>query len=821
MTDSTQQATTVESPVPEQPPAPSAESPAPKGAAPPSADPVDSSDASDGRLAEISKPFADPIPGAEPAGENARYDERHEAIRKEVDKLTRPTGEAVDWDLIRDAGRALLTKTSKDYLIASYFAVAAYVRGGPRGLIEGIAAISSLLERYWDNGFPPESRLRARINAIDWFIDRVGSHGHFAPTAVQVGDLEMLSRATKKLETLVLERFQDEIPNIHGLKATLKPIELAIAAQTKSEPVQEPSQPTNSSPRETEPTPAEHAASPAGPISTPEPQPGAAAGHSSVAAKLAEIERPFAAPIPGANRAGENARHDEQHEAIRHEVDKLGKPTAEQVDWDLIHDASRSLLTQKSKDYLIASYFAVASYIRGGPRGLVVGIAALMALLRDYWDEGFPPPKRIRGRVNAIDWFIDRVDSLSDLAPKTTAEGDLELLSLAAKELETLVLDRFQDEIPNIYGLKATLNTIELEIAKQAPEMPAQRTAPQPTAPTAAAASPAAVQTKPVASVKLASPTAELVDPAQIGKFLKDVGDSLHKASRALFKVSKEDPLAYRLCREGLYMQFLQAPPASSGNQTVVPPPPQEREANLNALLSLQNWATLLDEAESGLASSRLWLDLHRYVALALAGLGYEAARDTVVAEMGALVHRLPQLLEREFSDGRPFASAATREWLDAASPSTASSGAVGVPGGGDVGAFEADLAEAHKLAVGGKLEDAVDRLTEISRSDAAFGRDRFRAKLAMANACAAAGSPALAEGILAGLSEEIRQFRLEEWEPKMAEACYRSRYEALAAMVNESVRSREELVDVYRQLCRVAPTVALKLGKPPSVPDL
>ena len=49
-----------------------------------------------------------------------------------------------------------------------------------------------------------------------------------------------------------------------------------------------------------------------------------------------------------------------------------------------------------------------------------------------------------------------------------------------------------------------------------------------------------------------------------------------------------------------------------------------------------------------------------------------------------------------------------------------------------------------------------------------------------------------------------------------MAEACYRARYEALAAMAGESAKSRDELVDIYRQLCGVAPAAALKLGKPP-----
>jgi type VI secretion system protein VasJ len=134
----------------------------------------------------------------------------------------------------------------------------------------------------------------------------------------------------------------------------------------------------------------------------------------------------------------------------------------------------------------------------------------------------------------------------------------------------------------------------------------------------------------------------------------------------------------------------------------------------------------------------------------------------------------------------------------------------------GEPGAFEEGLAEARKLALTGKLDECIRKLTTMIESDAVSGRDRFRAKLTMADACSTAGSPALAEGILAGLSTEVQQFRLEEWEPKMAEACYRSRYEALVAMAGESAKSRDELVDVYRRLCAVAPAAALKLGKPP-----
>ncbi|MEM7137419.1 MAG: type VI secretion system protein TssA [Myxococcota bacterium] len=772
------------------------------------------------KFAELAKPFEDPIPGAARAGENARYEEMHEAIRNEIDKLNRPDATPADWQLIEREGRAILTSKSKDYLIASYFAVAAYLRQGPRGLVEGIAALCAVLEHYWDDGFPPAARVRARVNAIDWCIERAGLLREQAPSAGQPGDLQLLGHAAKKLDGLVRSRFQgDEAPNIYSLKETLERIELSLASSSSAAAEPTPSGAPSPAPAADASAPA---AAPSGATSATPAAP--ASGSQSVGAGggggLGSLGAMFAAPIAGAARAGENARYDDTHEAVRKEVDKLGSPTADPVNWEFVRDASRDILTGKSKDFLIASYFAVGSYLHGGPRGLAQGMAALSTLLRDYWDDGFPPVSRIRARVNAIDWFVDKVGNLGELAPKAAPEDDVRLVEQAGKELEALVRERFQDQEPNIDALRETLQRIESSLAKSVPARPAPQpgghtstgTPTQPGAPAPGGGSPA------IAPVQLAAPSAELADPAEVNKFLKQVGDSLYKASRALFKVSKGDPLAYRLCRQGLYMQLQAAPPTTNGNQTVVPPPPPNREAQLNGLLSGQNWDVLLDEAESGLSTHRLWLDAHRFVAMALGGLGHDDARDTVLSETVSLAQRVPGLLDLAFNDGQPFASPATREWIGTAvSAEGDSSAAARGSAAEDSGEFDDAMAEARKLAVGGKLEEAVAKLQELILSEAPSGRDRFRAKLAMAEACASAGAASMAEGILAGLTQEIREFRLEEWEPKIAEACYLSRYEALAAMASESAKAREELVDVYRQLCAVAPAAALKLGKPPS----
>ena len=260
------------------------------------------------QLAQVAGPFAAPIPGPHPAGENARFDDRHEAIRNEVDKLGRPEAEALDWGLIEEAGRALLTEKSKDYLIACYFGVAAYVRRGPPGLIEGLVALCTLLEHYWDDGFPPPNRVRARINALDWFVERVGMFRERAPVAGNRDDFQLLTQAAKKLQDLVLERFQDDTPNIYGLKDTLERIELAMASQPETAPqaqAEQPEQPSGS-PEQASATLAGAAPATGATAATMDAQPGAPQPRpaaDSAEAKISELALPFVSPIPGGARA--------------------------------------------------------------------------------------------------------------------------------------------------------------------------------------------------------------------------------------------------------------------------------------------------------------------------------------------------------------------------------------------------------------------------------------------------------------------------------------------------------------------------------------
>ena len=92
-------------------------------------------------------------------------------------------------------------------------------------------------------------------------------------------------------------------------------------------------------------------------------------------------------PIAGAAPAGPDGRYDPEHEALRVEIAKLENPAGAGVDWKSVHARASAFLQNKSKDILVASYYAGAELELHGLDGLSTGFAVLSGLIGGYWDD--------------------------------------------------------------------------------------------------------------------------------------------------------------------------------------------------------------------------------------------------------------------------------------------------------------------------------------------------------------------------------------------------------------------------------------------------
>lgn len=186
------------------------------------------------------------------------------------------------------------------------------------------------------------------------------------------------------------------------------------------------------------------------------------------------IENLGSQPIPGPNPAGQDARYDVEYEQLQAEIDKLNSVTkVEEVDWKRVVDLSGNILERKAKDLLAAAYMSVGLTQTRGLEGLVLGMRILKEMTTTFWEDCFPPKKRLRGRINAFSWWQEKtLIWLKNHLDPTPLPVQLrqDLLAHAA------ALDQSLEELlPDLPPLRELINILE-RLPVEAPE-------PEPNAP--------------------------------------------------------------------------------------------------------------------------------------------------------------------------------------------------------------------------------------------------------------------------------------------------------------------------------------------------
>ncbi|MCA9701386.1 MAG: type VI secretion system ImpA family N-terminal domain-containing protein, partial [Myxococcales bacterium] len=177
-----------------------------------------------------------PVSAANPGGENATYDPRHEELRREVAKLESPTTDMPDWASVAKTGSALLRDASKDYLMAAYVAWAWFETEGLDGLAYGVALLHGIVERYWDDGFPPLKRIRGRSNAFDWFMGRLdNAMAGITVTGKDRIAITLLEDLSPAFASLVRDKFEDKAPGMRTLTEGVKRLQMSLPEASAEE----------------------------------------------------------------------------------------------------------------------------------------------------------------------------------------------------------------------------------------------------------------------------------------------------------------------------------------------------------------------------------------------------------------------------------------------------------------------------------------------------------------------------------------------------------------------------------------------------------
>ena len=540
--------------------------------------------------------------------------------------------------------------------------------------------------------------------------------------------------------------------------------------------------------------------------------------------RIADLLEPIAGGV------GEDISYDEQFEEIKNETEKLASLTGETCDWSSIGVTAEEILQEKSKDFRVACYLATCKAREGTLEGVLDGLMLMQEMAGKWWEEMYPPLRRIRARAGMVGWMSDQCGpEIMNIKLKASDGPMVEAIDELTTAVGTEFAEKFADHYPGMSGLRDGVRHLKRTCPKEAPKKVDAPPKPAPVQQDRAA--PAA----PAAPAGGGGPSpADITTAAEAERAVEPTGLLLVRIGGALRAEKPENELAYRFSRFGMWMAIDSAPPVQDG-KCLVPPPPANIAEGFDSLAASQDWLALLNDAEQNAAEYILWLDPHRHACTAMSALGalFMKAKKELLMSVALFLKRLPTLPTIQFNDGTPLADGQTQMWIESEVMPVLGGEEGGGGGGGAPSVLDEPLKEARELAVKGELGKAIDII-----SDAAAGAptpsERFQGKLAIAQLCLRAGQFSIARGQLEGLTERIDHHRLTTWDTELCAEVYGALYGAikganeakasaggptgapvLPGQSGDEAVSPEDVaaeVAAFERLCQLDPARALKL---------
>jgi len=486
-------------------------------------------------------------------------------------------------------------------------------------------------------------------------------------------------------------------------------------------------------------------------------------------------------PISTDYPAGQDCRMGVDFTAIAAEVDKLtyardvGAP-----DWEKIDSLSTKVLTLQAKDFLVAGWLAAAWLEKQGLVGISASLSLFNGLFDQFWEDAFPPLARIRGRRNAIVWWIERANLfLSNGTMPPITQELFDSLTQGVNALDKNLTDKDPDAPSLVDFIRAIKNLAVTE----PPKVISDSTISDSTAVAANQSNAANVgsdaQNTSLTFNSLANSPNNLLDVSTLNTLddvelaLSSVQPYINDVAQVLAKLDPYNPLAVRLIRFAARSAILALPPTTAGATLIPEPPPSEIEM-LQSVSGGTNPQATIEFCEARITQYPFWLDLDHQSAQAYGALGAPAVamQEAIIDEVLSFLGRLPGIETLTFGGKKtPFADPTTQSWLtDCANQR--------IGGGGSDSLTLAKKAASQSLGAG-KAEEAMGVL-QTYINNTRIVRDQFRARIELLEMALGIKKEADLVSLMAPLIAECQVRKIIEWEPALALSAWNLYLQAL-----------------------------------------
>lgn len=534
------------------------------------------------------------------------------------------------------------------------------------------------------------------------------------------------------------------------------------------------------------------------------------------------------AEIPGDNPCGDGraARYEPVYDEIDGEIGKLLSLDPEVfVDWGKVKILAAEFLTKHAIDLLVVCYFCHSMFVKHGYPGLIAGFATVNAMMEKYWDNLFPPVKRVAGRVAAIEWLGARLTA--DFKTRKPGKSDLKIIHVLADQLEKLeatMHEKFTENSPDLAEVRREINKIVQEQRRAEEEIKAAREKQKQQVEARAKQSESLAQLggMPAGGTGEAAGGASTSVSFESDAAVKDALNAVQGVYKNIASYFRDkdlkDPRGYYFNRCAMWMTILELPPEKNGKTLLREP---GKAQALAKAVEEGNADAVLKNVETALSSSRYWLGGNRLAWKALEKLGpaYEPCQAVVASMLGAVTAQYPALMTMKYATGNALVDDETKMWMDEVL--AAGSGGDGASLGGGSGGepWKAVYSEAKSMAVGGKFAEGL-KLFKQGQASAGSKRNNFVWRIFQSRFTLEAGQLELAIGQLEALDHQAQDFGLDEWEPdlsvEVARLLLRCYSNYLKKLKKPLPGLSEKMEHLYRRICRLDINTALKIEDKP-----
>jgi type VI secretion system protein VasJ len=511
-------------------------------------------------------------------------------------------------------------------------------------------------------------------------------------------------------------------------------------------------------------------------------------------------------PVPGEQPEGIDVKYDPAFETLQAEIDKVAVSGAGSVDWSKVVQLSSEVLEQKSKDMLAASYLMVGLIYTKQIDGLITGLQIYADLIETFWEKLYPPIARMRGRVRAVEWWVEKAETaLQQLKEPSLKEEELRKINENIEKIERFLSANAED-MPSLMPVISIIGSFPTASEEKPPAAVQQTAEPERKA----------AESAPKAMPGPAQPDIlpEPASPADAQRNLNTLLQRMQEISTYLWLQDLSNPLPYRLSRIATWLTVDSLPPASAG-KTLIPPPPDRLKEVFSDLRDKEDYESLLKAVEEKTSQFIFWMDLNFFTSEALGSLGrqYHAAQEAVNQETAAFIMRLPGIEKMSFSDGTPFAGQMTLHWLSglvqSGSASDESASSIAEEAGIESEIKKA-MEEAQALIKKGNLLEAVEKVQEKMR--ARFSkREQMLWRISLARLLMKNNKVDFSMPYLGQILEEIDEHRLDDYDPEVALKGLKLVWLGFNDMGGEY---KEKAKEIFNRVGRIDLAEGIRLGK-------